>query len=395
MTFGVALAIVTFLLRNRFLFFTFSTIYFFNWFVFPLIAEFSNYGNPHQKQELDITYIIFPAIIFGTSYMAGALIIPLKHATVFRIDHRSQSSLRLVLICLTIGILLKYLSGSLFHSSVMKPLLEIPALYGLADKIYYLGVGFLIMVLLGPAPKTFAVFLFLSILIFFGSTGSRISVLIPLIFLILHRASGARVYEFFKITIVGVLFVCILVLLIGYYRIDTQDRIMSLVSMWNTISFRLNDFQWPLWLISDISNGIVAQKPELFWYNFTAIIPGLSNIVLGESIFGYDTHLMKMFGYGNNSMSVPMTLVGEAYLSFGYYGLILYGLITGCVIGMLDLVVRRYNTYAIVMAFMLFRPVLMLNTGTLADVLSLVTKDIIITILLFNFFVKIQRIKIL
>lgn len=389
--FGMFFGFLTYKIRYNFILFTFISVLIVSWFVFPIISYLSGYTNHHGKEYLSSKDIFIPAVVYTFSVFLPVYMMPYK-SKITNYDSINFVHLRrAIFYSLIVGLGLKFISGSLFHSSVFQAPLYIPALFGIADKIYYLGIGFLMLGVLVSENKRDYIIILLMLILVFGFAGSRISILIPVLFLIFIGASNAGFKNFFMLLVLGSLSVFLIIILIGYYRISPEHRIFSMTAILNTVAFRAFDFQWPILLIQDINDGIVGQRPEMFFHNLTAFFPRLSNVLLGYSIFSIDTRIMLDLGYGNKYMSVPMTPIGEAFLFAGYYGLVIYGTLTGFILALIDRFVNSYKIYGFVISMEMFRSVLTLNNGTFADVISLATKDLILSVILFNIFLKLGR----
>lgn len=382
---GIFFSIGTYLKRHNILFFSFSAVFVIMFFIFPLISYSTGYLNGSSKN------IFAPVVVYACSFFIPIYLIPEKRRIIIYGNINLVHVRRAILCCFVVGIGLKYVSGGLGHSSVFASPFNIPFLYGISDKIYYLGVGFLMLGIIASPKKRDYIIVLVFLVLLFGLLGSRISIMIPIIFVLFTFAGEANFRKFLLLALFGFVVMFAIIIVVGYWRVDPESRIYVSSVILDTVMFRAFEFQWPLLLIQDLMVGIVSFEPNIFFKNLTAIVPRLSNLVLGYSIFGYDTRVMAELGYARLHMSVPMTPLGEAFLFAGYYGLVVYGFLTGLFLTLLDRYINSYKTYRHVLAMEMFRSVITLNSGTFADVLSLVTKDLILAVLLFNIFMVLAR----
>ena len=63
--------------------------------------------------------------------------------------------------------------------------------------------------------------------------------------------------------IVGFIILIFIVVAVGLFRIDSEDRIFTYEDLLDLFLFRISEFYWPMALIEKISDDLVSINP--FW----------------------------------------------------------------------------------------------------------------------------------
>jgi len=289
------------------------------------------------------------------------------------------------------GIILKIIGGDIVHSSIIKIPWSFSFLYGISDRIYYFGVMLTVINLyfFGFKGKDKIILITIIMLGFFG--GSRITILLPLSFLLMLHISLNGGKAMLKMGLVGFVILIFIIVAVGLFRIDSEDRIFSYEDLLDLFLFRISEFYWPMALIEKISDGLVAMKPFWIFSGFWGIFPSsVSEIITGQSVFSRDTDTMLNSGLGSIYMSVPMTPIGEGFYWLGQFGVGLIGFVFGLGFALVNLLLKKMRPLiSILVIIQLYRLSFTLPVAAYAEFISFISKDIVISIILSYIIVRI------
>jgi len=293
------------------------------------------------------------------------------------------------------GIILKIIGGDIVHSSIIKIPWSFTFLYGISDRIYYFGVMLTVINLYfyGFKGKDKIILITIIMLGFFG--GSRITILLPLSFLLMLHISLNGGKSMLKMGLVGFLILIFIIVSVGLFRIDSEDRIFSYEDLLDLFLFRISEFYWPMALIEKIGDDLVAINPFWIFSGFWGLFPSsFSEIITGQSVFSRDTDTMLNSGLGSIYMSVPMTPIGEGYYWLGQFGVWLIGVIFGLGFAFVNLLLKKMRPLiAILVIIQLYRLSFTLPVAAYAEFISFVSKDIVISVFLSYIIVGVYRYK--
>lgn len=387
--------LIPFFVRRDLLAFTFISLFVFLFQIIPQIVVFIDGENISYARQS----IYFAGIFLISFYIVYRLFGRNKiNTSKFLKDNvnyfKKYSSIALYL--LATGIILKIVGGDLIHSSIFQFPWSFPLLYGISDRIFFFGV-MLIMVniyFFGARNKFGAAFLM--ILFFSIITGSRILILIPVSFLIILHASLNDNKTMIKTGFLGFSVVFSIIVFIGIYRIDSDDRIFEFEALADLFLFRISEFYWPMALIEKIDNNIVAMNPSWILSGFWGIFPAfVSDFLTVNSVFSRDTKMMlDVAGLGNIYMSVPLTPIGEGYYWFGKFGVALIGGLYGFGFVLVNFLLKKMKSILSVLVILqLYRLTFTLTVASYPEFISFISKDIIISLLLSMIILTIFHVK--
>lgn len=376
-------------IRRDFLTFTFLSIFYFLFIVIPFYVICIDYQTAAYAYSLiDISAIFI--ICFYLTYKIFLLGYRLNTVKLFFPEDGVNINIlyKYAYFPLIIGVFLKILGGDLIHSSIFTIPWQNPILFGVSDRIFYLGVMITALCINneGINHKNF----FSSILIIMLSIlgGSRIILLLPVSFLILLICSRGGFFNLVKVGLFGALLLISIVFLIGTYRIDPSDRLYSLYDIQDLFLFRISEFYWPALLIEKIQNGEIDNNIYWAFSGLLGCIPAfISEYFLGISIFARDTDLMSVAGIAQPYMSVPLTPLGEGYYWLGLPGVVIISVIfsMGFVfIGKMGLHLKKMTL--LLLNLQLYRSVFVLPVAAYPEFISFITKDILIDYIIVTVF---------
>jgi hypothetical protein len=366
-------------LRKDFLTFTFLILFLILYLVVPfytIIIEHQNSSLAYLSIELGAVFITVFYITYRLSHLGRTV----NSVDVFYRDYPALSLLyKHAYLPLFVGIILKLIGGDLVHASIFAIPWKVPLVYGIADRIYYLGVMISFLSLYREGFNRQTAFSVVVILFFGLLSGSRSYVLLPLSFLILLRCSKGNFVTLIKMGILGGIALFAVIFLVGTYRIDAIDRSFDFEIMHDLILYRLSEFYWPMSLIEKIEDGAVSPNSTWIFTGMFGSVPAIfSELIMGISVFGRDTLLMREVGLGQFYQSVPLTPIGEGYYWFGIYGVVLLSVIFA--LGFVYLyVVGKFltNITLLLLLLQLYRSVFALPSAAYPEFISLITKDLV------------------
>ena len=108
-----------------------------------------------------------------------------------------------------------------------------------------------------------------------------------------------------------------------------------------------------------------------------------SQLVTGTSIFQWATSLQFEQGIGTDTMSVPLTIIGEGYYWGAYTGVFIISIICALVFYWLRLGLNRTNGMVNAIFFVqIYRFVFVLPVASFPNLVSLATKDFCLSYLM-------------
>jgi hypothetical protein len=378
--FVIAAGYPVYRIRKDFLTFTFLSIFYFLFLVVPFYIILIEYRTaPYAYYIIEISGIFIAS--FYLTYKIFSFGRPQNTVAIFFQHHENLFLLyKYSYYPLVLGVILKIIGGDLIHGSIFTIPWQFPILYGIADRIYYLGVMISALSLYreGFNRRNFVIALAITMLSVLG--GSRVTLLLPLAFLILLNCSNGNFLNMVRVGLLGVLGLFSIVFLIGTYRIDAGDRSFTFEDMHDLILSRISEFYWPASLIAKIESGEISNNIGWILTGLLGFIPALfGEYFLGMSVFGRDTDLMYRSGFGSEYMSVPLTPIGEGYYWFGIFGVILIsiffslGFVFVCRLGL-----HLKKITLLLLILQLYRSAFALPVAAFPEFISFITKDILI-----------------
>ncbi len=376
--------------RSDFLVFTFFSLFFFLFVVIPFFILAIDYETSDlaiislQNSIIFIIgfFVVYQFLNFGK--IANTTIYYFEYSGFFK--YIANKSVYIVLV----GILMKIAGGDLVHSSIFDIPWKFPVLFGISDRVYYLGIMLTCAGIYNYGISkgnliTIAIVLSLGI---FG--GSRVSILIPVAFLLLLTASQSSVSRLLLLGCYSVIFIFAVIVFVGLYRIDSQDRAFDFNSLLDVFLFRISEFVWPAKLIELLESSAVNHNSYWIFSALFGIFPGsFSDALFGESVFARDTNLMFDVGLGNEYMSVPLTPLGEGYYWLGHTGVLLISVFFALGFFIILKITRRIEPAKRMLLYLqLFRSTFALPVAAFPEFISFLTKDIIIDFLVVFVFFK-------
>jgi len=289
-----------------------------------------------------------------------------------------------------IGLILKLLTNSFFHVSISGSYnFDYWYLFGIADKLFYLGISALIALIYLYPSKKLVIFFFI-LLFFFALTGSRSIIILPLIMLFLLKCRELSLLKSLWVYALLIFLIALIIVAVGLYRVDEVGRDIPFAEYFDLFLFRFSEFVWTTKLI-EIYSGPYNWK--ILSNDFLGMFPSfISKNILGYSIFEFDTKTMFDLEIGKKTQSVPMGLIGQAYIVSKQWGAVVSGIILSIIFLFIKIIIYKLPPfYKILVSLQLIRYSLVLPVGTLADAVAMGTKDLIISILLVFFFLLLRR----
>lgn len=373
----ISIIVLIYIIRKDLLALTFTGLFYFLFCIIPAYIIYIDHENTPYAEK---------SIIYGLIFLAGFFLVYLT----FRTRQISKNSLfsqppntnilySIYMPLFFIGVLLKIMGGDLIHSSIYQLPWSFPALYGPADRVYYVGaiLGMVSLYINGLTRKNILVIL--SILAIGLLGGSRVAILLPLSFLFILHISRGNIKSLFKGAFFGFVALVSLVSIIGILR--TDDVNLDVENISDVFLFRISEFYWPLALIEKIENGEVVYNPIWIISGLFGIFPsGIGEFFMGTSVFSRDTDFMINIGLGSVYMSVPLTPLGEGFYWFGTLGVLLIGAIYGFGFSCIGRVINGFGaTMSLLLLIQMFRFVFALPVAGYPEFISLITKDMAIS----------------
>jgi hypothetical protein len=387
---GILILIFIFKLRRDFLCFTFLSLFFFLFVVIPVLIIETNHETSQQAiVALEESFIFL--ICFSCTYMLATFKEKSDSASFYfhnseELNFITNNSIYLIYI----GILIKIVGGDVIHSSIYYIPWQFPFLYGISDRIYYLGV-LLICVSIYKFGFSFKNGFAVVLVILLGVLGgSRVTILIPLSFFILYKFSTGKLIPVFFLSIFSVVGLFLIIVLIGMYRIGPEDRGFTFDMLWDTFIFRISEFMWPVALIEKLNSSQIEFNFGWLFSGFLGMLPAfIGEYLTGQSVFARDTILMLNSGIGNEYMSVPLTPIGEGYYWGGSFGVAFISSLYAVGFVFLYRLTKKLNlTTRALLYLQLFRSSFALPVAAFPEFISFLTKDILIDLLVVYIFTK-------
>jgi len=375
-------------LRSNILIFVFLSFFIFMYILIPFISLLLNRENYIYAAEsirlssyfligfYSITSITLSKKKIRKSNIKNILKYNLLH--IYR--HRKLAKYLIIL-----GLILKFIGGDLFHSSIISFPWSFTNLYGISDRIYYFGVLLTFFNIYFFGFNRENKIIFFSIILYGFMGGSRVSILIPISFLLMLHISLNNFKTMIKYIFVGIVILLSIVIGVGLYRIDALDRNFDFSYLLDLFLFRISDFYWPTALVEKIVNDTVIPNSSWIFSGLFGIFPSfISDLMFGYSVFGRDTILMLNSGLGSIYMSVPLTPIGEGFYWFGnYFGVILIGAFFGLgFVFSMNIILKFKPIISILILLQMYRQSFTLTAAAFPELVSFCTKDIFISYLL-------------
>ena len=179
-------------LRSNILIFVFLAFFIFMYILIPLITLILNRDNSiYAIESIRLSSFFLIGFFSITSTLISKKTIDksnikniLKNNLIHIYRYRKLAKYLII-----IGIILKFIGGDLFHSSIIVFPWSFTTLYGISDRIYYFGVLliFFNIYFFGFSRENKIIFLAIFLYGFMG--GSRVSILIPISFLLMLHIS--------------------------------------------------------------------------------------------------------------------------------------------------------------------------------------------------------------
>lgn len=380
-------------IRRDFLCFVFLSLFYFLFVLIPILIIETNHETSQQAiiaiEESFIFLICFSSIYLLTTFNEK------RDSTLFYFYNSEELDFvtKNAIYFFFIGVLMKIAGGDLIHSSIYHIPWQFPILYGIADRIYYLGVLLTCASIykFGFNKKDFVVVILIILLGILG--GSRVAILIPLAFFILYKFSTGKLIPVFLLAIFTVIILFLIIALIGMYRIDPEDRGFDFDILWDTFIFRISEFMWPVALIEKLNNGQIEFNFGWLFSSFLGVFPAvIGEALIGESVFARDTSLMFNSGIGNVYMSVPLTPIGEGYYWGGSLGIAFISFLYALGFVFLYGLTKKLNpTMRALLYLQMFRSSFALPVAAFPEFISFLTKDILIDLLVVYIFTKLFK----
>lgn len=367
-------------IRKDFLIFTFLSLFHFLYIVVPFYSIFIQHQNSllaYLSIELSLVflfcfYITYRSLLFGRTINTVDIF--------FHSGPKLQLMYKYAYLPLVAGIVLKLIGGDIIHVSIAVIPWKFPVLFGIADRIYYLGVMIASLNLYREGFNRRTIFVIGVIFSLAVLGGSRGYLLLPLSFIILLSCSNGNFLHFMKVGLLGIGSLFSIVFLVGTYRIDAADRSFDFDVIHDLILYRLSEFYWPMALIEKIEAGLVLHNINWIFTGLLGSVPAIvSDFFLGLSVFGRDTRLMRDVDLGKLYASVPLTPIGEGYYWAGIYGVILISIMFALGFAYLNIIGRLLKKFTLLILFLqLYRSVFALPSAAFPEFISLITKDLLI-----------------
>lgn len=375
--------------RRDFLCFTFLALFYFLFIAVPLCAIAINYESIELAEISLRSGLIFLTFFLLTYYLFSFN--KNKDTSIYLFQESGKLNLLMdnAIYLVFLGIIMKIIGGDLVHSSIYDIPWKIPLFYGFADRVYYLGIMLSCISLYryGFSAKKITI---LSVVFLLGIIGgSRVTILIPLAFFLLLKSSTSSVSRLMVIASGSVASLFVIIVFVGFYRIDSIDRGFDFLSLLDLFMFRISEFAWPAKLIQMIDSDQMGYNLSWIYSSLMGMAPSiLSDYFLGESVFVRDTNLMLEVGIANEYMSVPLTPIGEGYYWFGDLGVVIISIFYALgFISLFNITSRLNPAIRMLLYLQLFRSTFALPVAAFPEFISFLTKDVAIDFIIVYFII--------
>lgn len=372
------------LVRKDLLFFSFFSVFYIQYYFAPFFL-INEPGYMASSEYFEMAFFYWISLVLG--YFVLCFWIPNHKITQVQ---RKLDFYFIFYFAFGFGLILKLLTSSFFHTSISGSYnFDYWYLFGIADKLFYLGTSALIAIICLYPSKKLLIFFFI-LLFFLAFTGSRSIIILPLIMLFLLKYRELSILKSLWVYALLICLIALIIVAVGLYRVDEVGHDIPFAEYFDLFLFRFSEFIW--------TNKLIEVFPGPYdWNIFSNDLLGMfpsfiSKNILGYSIFQIDTKTMLYLGIGQKTMSVPMGLIGQAYMASKLWGAVVSGITVSFIFTLIKIIIYKLSPfYKILVLLQLIRYSLVLPVGTLADVVAMGTKDLIVSILLILSFLLLRR----